>query len=129
MLPTLWPGDLLTIQAQTIDRTRVGDVVLFARGGRFFVHRIVRASGAAGGFITRGDAMPEEDGSLGSDELLGSVMSVTRGREKIPLRACTRLRRWAGLALAYSDRLRSLVLHAHSWLARRARKTALSSAS
>ena len=117
MLPTLWPGDVLTIQAQTIEQTRVGDVVLFARGGRFFVHRIVCASGAAGEFITRGDAMPEEDGSLRSDELLGRVMSVTRCRRKVSVRTCSGVRRLAGLALAYSDCLRSLVLRAHSWLA------------
>ncbi|HXY49139.1 MAG TPA: S24/S26 family peptidase [Terriglobales bacterium] len=133
MLPTLWPGDVLTIRTQTIDQTRVGDIVLFARGGRFFVHRIVRVSRASGEFITRGDAMPQEDGSLRSDELLGSVMSVTRFRKNVPVHACSWLRRLAGLSLAYSDRLRSLVLRAHSRLANaypdgRARKSSLRSA-
>jgi len=114
MLPTLWPGDLLTIQAQTIGQTRVGDIVLFVRGHRFFVHRVLRAPGTAGGFVTRGDAMPDEDGRLGQDELLGRVVSVCRGGEQVPPPACGWRRRLAGLVLAYSDRLRSVVLRARS---------------
>lgn len=42
MLPTLWPGDLLTIQAQSFDQIQAADVVLFARVERFFIHRVLR---------------------------------------------------------------------------------------
>ena len=47
MLPTLWPGDILTVEAQSSDRVQVGDVVLFARADRFFIHRLVRKVAAA----------------------------------------------------------------------------------
>ena len=42
MLPTLWPGDLLTVEARSIDQVQAGDVVLFTRENRFFVHRVLR---------------------------------------------------------------------------------------
>ena len=42
MLPTLWPGELLTIQAQSLDQVQPSEVVLFSREGRFFIHRVVR---------------------------------------------------------------------------------------
>src|ERR1700757_218536 len=84
MLPTLWPGDLLTIQSTTVDQIRVGDVVLFARENRFFVHRVVRSVSKS--LTTRGDAMPREDGELGGEELLGKVISVSRrdGKAQVP---------------------------------------------
>jgi hypothetical protein len=121
MLPTLWPGDRLTVQAQTLDEIRTGDIVLFVRGHRFFVHRVLRAPGMAGGFMTRGDAMSCEDGSLGDHELLGRVVSVSRGGEEVPPPACSWGRRLAGLALAYSACLRSVVLRARSWCGTRVR--------
>jgi len=39
MLPSLWPGDVLTIEAQSFDWVQVGDVVLFSREDRFYIHR------------------------------------------------------------------------------------------
>jgi hypothetical protein len=42
MLPTLWPGELLTIQAQSLDQVQPTEVVLFSREGRFCIHRVVR---------------------------------------------------------------------------------------
>jgi Peptidase S24-like len=125
MLPTLWPGDRLTIQSTTVDQIRVGDVVLFARENRLFVHRVVRSVSKSASLITRGDAMPREDGELGGEELLGKVISVSRRDGEAQVPRCTVFRRCCGLILAYWGPIRSFALRArrsrnlysHSYLA------------
>src|SRR5207237_3650565 len=66
MLPALWPGDCLTIRAHSIEEVQQGDIVLYARGGRFFIHRIMRKcpSGEETFRITRRGCMAEEDPPL-----------------------------------------------------------------
>ena len=117
MLPTLWPGEVLTIQAQSFDQVRPADVVLFSREGRFFIHRVVRKMkmGPESRLITRGDALPCVDASVSGIEFLGKVVSVRRGEREIPVPACSQARRWIGLALTYSMRLRSLAVRGHAW--------------
>jgi signal peptidase I len=116
MLPTLWPGDLLTIQALSFDQVQAGDVVLFAREGRFFIHRVLRKleMGGHGRLVTRGDAMPDADAPVSEEELLGKVVSA-QGHRDFQECVCSRPRRWTGLTLAYSTRLRSVVLRWHTW--------------
>ncbi|MFZ3371295.1 MAG: S24 family peptidase [Candidatus Sulfotelmatobacter sp.] len=41
MLPSVWPGDLLTIQNAAYDEVIPGDITLVLRDNRFFVHRLV----------------------------------------------------------------------------------------
>lgn len=120
MLPTLWPGDLLTIEAKSFDQVRVGDVVLFVREDRFFIHRILRKDDLAAGkyLVTRGDAMPEADTPVYPGELLGKVVSVESDDQAFVVPACSGLRRQVGLLLAHSGRLRSLALRCHDWRGR-----------
>jgi hypothetical protein len=115
MLPTIWPGDVLTIQAKSIDQIRIGDVVLLVRNNRFFVHRVLRSGRTSHVLITRGDAMPNDDGPLRGEELLGKVVSVSRRDGDAPIPDCSVLTRCCGLMLAYSDQLRSLALRVHAW--------------
>lgn len=120
MLPTLWPGDLLNIEATSFDRVSAGDVVLFCREDRFFIHRIVSRQDATGGstrpsLVTRGDSMPTPDARVFPEELLGKVVSRQDGDRISILPGCGRVRRWLGLALAYGDRLRSVALRIHEW--------------
>ncbi len=121
MLPTLWPGDVLTIAAQSFEQVQVGDVVLFARADRFYIHRILRRDATAAGhrLITRGDSMPEADAPVLPEEFLGRVVATEVGAEKVVVPACSRLRRQIGLMLAYSNRLRSLALRWHAWRCQR----------
>lgn len=113
MLPSLWPGDLLTIEARAFEQIRVGDVVLFARLGRFFIHRVMRIQERH--LTTRGDAMPSKDVPVSADELMGVVTRVqqTDGRS-VAIPGVSPGRRVIGLALAYSGRLRTLVLRWHA---------------
>jgi hypothetical protein len=128
MLPTLWPGDLLTIEAKSFDQVQVGDVVLFAREDRFFIHRILCKKDLEGRtyLVARGDAMPEADMPVYPGELLGKAISVEYDDETFAIPACSGLRRQVGLLLAHSDRLRSLALRCHDWR-ERTRRTNLPS--
>ena len=81
MVPTIFPGDILLVERNPLDRLRPGDVVLASRGGRFFAHRVVRLTALGGPprVITRGDALREEDPAFSHQEILGRVTRVSRG--------------------------------------------------
>ena len=84
MLPALWPGDLLVIRRAPLAELSRGDLVLFLRQGRFFVHRVLEVS--ASGLLTRGDALAAPDPPVSPQELLGRVISIWRnGRSAPPL--------------------------------------------
>lgn len=78
MLPTLWPGDLLTVSSVRPELIQPGDIVLSMRQGRFFVHRVMSRDLNEGFLITRGDCMPENDPPVGRLELLGRITEVER---------------------------------------------------
>jgi len=115
MLPTLYPGDILTIKRETVSAIQAGDVVLYARAGRFFIHRNLRSGqrGSETALVTRGDSMPHADEPVVASELLGKVIGIGDGVEARPVTPCTVWRRTVGLVLAYSGRLRSLALRRH----------------
>jgi signal peptidase I len=112
MLPSLWPGDVLSIQSTTPDQAVRGDLVLYAREGSFYIHRVLRRARVDQQMclITRGDSMPREDHPVSSSELLGKVIAAERNGRMLPqVPACTPVVRALGLALAWG-RLRNLVL-------------------
>lgn len=120
MLPTLWPGDVLTVETTTFEQLQIGDIVLYQRSERFFIHRLLRKTSATGSdrptLVTRGDSMSGFDAPVLPEELLGKIVSVEcASRRRVPLRLCSKPRRIFGLALGASDRLRSAVLRWHSW--------------
>jgi hypothetical protein len=79
MLPTLWPGDLLTIRYSNFDQVEPSDVVLFLRDGRFFVHRVLGKTRSEHELlVTRGDCMPQADPPVRPGELLGKVTKIQR---------------------------------------------------
>jgi hypothetical protein len=118
MLPTLWPGDLLTVQVTPFEQLCPGDVVLYQRWERFFIHRVLRkqcgTESDRPSLVTRGDSMTGSDACVLPEELLGKVVSVERiPGHALAVPACSMLRRMVGLGLGHSDRLRSLVLRWH----------------
>jgi Peptidase S24-like len=85
MLPSIWPGDLVDIHRSSLNQISRGDVVLFLRGCRFIVHRVIEIS--RDGLITRGDSVLGPDSPVSSDELLGLVVSITgTGGRRVPSR-------------------------------------------
>jgi len=89
MIPSLWPGDLLLIHRQDFGRISAGDIVLFARQGRLFAHRVVSSAGERRKeqMVTQGDALCVSDPPITSAELLGRVSLVLRAGKWTPPRA------------------------------------------
>jgi len=84
MWPWLRSGDALSVRREDAARIHRGEVVLFAREGRLFAHRVIRKLARDGRavLITKGDALPHADAPLEAAELLGRVFRVRRaGRE------------------------------------------------
>jgi len=80
MLPSIYPGDCLTVESFGSAIPSRGEIVLCRRGGEFCVHRIVAISGERPDtrYILRGDALLEDDLPLPAHELLGRVTSILR---------------------------------------------------
>jgi signal peptidase I len=80
MLPALWPGDLLTVRSHQPEDVKPGEIVLYMRRGRFFIHRIRRTNPTDQDafLITRGDSMPKNDLPVRRSEFLGKVTEIQR---------------------------------------------------
>jgi Peptidase S24-like len=127
MVPSIFCGDVLTIHRVNSRQIQTGHVVLYARGGRLFAHRVIRMHRASGRvrWITRGDALAREDLPVEETELLGRVTAVARnGRQWTPLQVSgfARALQWA---IRRSSQFLSLVLRWHSLCTRLTRKKSL----
>ena len=117
MLPSLWPGDLLTIENTHAAKIVPGDIVAVRRNGRFFVHRLVEKRMDQGvlSWITRGDAMRQNDPPATNGELLGRVSSIERGHQaRTPVSELSWLNSVVAWMLCRSNRFRSAALRIHS---------------
>lgn len=107
MVPAIFPGEIVTVRWTTAGEVKPGDIILYAREERFFVHRAVRRTEVSGEirWVTRGDALLEKDPPVFERELLGTVVAIERARKQIaPQRKCT----ISGLLIAWCVR-RSVV--------------------
>ena len=112
MLPSLWPGDLLTIESIAHDAIIPGDIVLVLRDQRFFIHRLVetRRHENCISFVTKGDAMPNNDPPAAAPELLGRVAGVRRGnRSFVPSRQVSPVQSAVAWTLFRVQRFRNLI--------------------
>jgi hypothetical protein len=94
MIPSIYPGDLLTVRSEAAAGARCGEIVLFLTGGRLFVHRVMRKWPERDRvvFATRGDALAQEDPSVDASQLLGRVTGILRyGR---PVKLADGIRPW-----------------------------------
>ncbi len=113
MLPTLWPGDQLAIQSCPMDEIDAGDLVLFMRRGRFFIHRAVGnlLIGNESFLIARGDCMPGDDPPVRSSELLGRITGVQRGASSfVPGRELSTFSRMTAYLLCRWSLLRRIAM-------------------
>src|SRR5262249_17680919 len=100
MIPSIYPGDLLTVRSDSPADPRRGEIVFFLLGGRPFVHRVMRKWPERNriAFATRGDALPKEDPSVDASQLLGRVTSILRRGKPVAIVAkpgrFTRAHRW-----------------------------------
>ena len=86
MLPVIRPGDIVSVRRCVPTQVSRGEIVLFIRDKRLFVHRVLGEKPSADGqsaLITRGDSVPENDPPVFAGELLGCVTAIHRGRRVI----------------------------------------------
>jgi hypothetical protein len=77
MLPSIWPGDILSIHRVEQGDLKAGELVLFTtEEDGFVVHRVVTKSGDA--LITRGDFLDSDDVPISPTQVLGRVVAVRR---------------------------------------------------
>jgi hypothetical protein len=118
MLPSIYPGDILTVRRTEIACVVPGDIVLYTREDRLYAHRIVEkiCDREEIFLLTRGDTLAENDPAVSAAELLGRVASIVRGPFRIaPGRELSAYgRAVAGLA-ARSTWFAGLVLRLHGF--------------
>ena len=113
MVPSILPGDLISIQRADLCEILQGGIVLFSQNGRLFVHRVVSRSSSLGTpcLITRGDRLCHNDPPVFFSELLGRVVSVERGNHQVKsIAPPSGWRRVMGRLLRTSDRATYLYL-------------------
>jgi signal peptidase I len=117
MLPSIWPGDTLLIEPAKYDEVASGDLVLFLRERRLFVHRAVGRDPGDWRILTRGDAMRREDPPVNEAELLGKVTLVWRGGKcSEPARSLAALERVVAHIVARFELAARLVVVVHGWI-------------
>jgi hypothetical protein len=95
MVPSILPGDLVSVRSVGIENVARGEVVLFLQNGRLFVHRVMDRTATAGNglsgelhLLTRGDRLLHTDPPVSRGELLGRVAELERDGGKVRLQAC-----------------------------------------
>ena len=85
MLPTVWPGDVLSVRRHNVVEALPGDIVLFLREGRLVAHRVVERTICQDKmqWVTRGDSVESNDLPVSSGELLGRVTAIERGSRRL----------------------------------------------
>src|SRR5213594_1624457 len=81
MLPSVWPGDILTVCRAEARQILPGEIVLVARDGLLRAHRLIGKTERF--LVTRGDSLLLNDPPVSDNELLGKVTSILRGRHRI----------------------------------------------
>jgi signal peptidase I len=112
MLPVVWPGDTLVIERVENGTVSEGDIILFRRDRRFFAHRVVGKSSAAGDaqLLTRGDALAQADPPVGDRDLLGKVTFIIRNGKCIEPSRTPRFSERAVSALVRSSEIAARVV-------------------
>ncbi len=120
MVPSILPGDLISVQRANVSEISRGEIVVYAREGRMIVHRVVGCTDgpeqpivteSKNPLITRGDRVRHNDSPVSSSELLGKVISIERGNfQRRPVPGLHGWGRMIVQLLRYSDHATYLYL-------------------
>lgn len=113
MVPSLHPGDLVSIQRAGPSEVSTGEIALYLRDGRLFAHRVVARAGSSEQplLILRGDRLRHNDPPVCASELLGRVHFIERGSRRLqPANSLSVWKRIVAPLLRSSDRATSLYL-------------------
>jgi signal peptidase I len=114
MLPAFWPGDRILVESGSFAELHAGDVVLYRREERIFVHRVITRVDYDT-IVTRGDSMAANDPQVSSADFLGKVKAIERGTQHVSVGPLTGLQSALGRLLCCSDLAHRAALrwHAH----------------
>jgi signal peptidase I len=113
MVPSIHPGDLISIQRASLSEISPGEIVLYSREGRLFAHRVVACAESPERplLILRGDRLRHNDPPVCASELLGRVQFIERGQRRFqPAARLSLWQRMIVLLLGSSDRATYLYL-------------------
>lgn len=115
MVPALWPGDALIVRAVGPVELSRGDLLLFARDGKLCTHRLIGELDDSGArrLVTRGDTALKCDPPMSSDQVLGSVVSVSRNGRRVPV-GSSRRAKMLSFGIRHSGFLRRVALKVHA---------------
>jgi signal peptidase I len=91
MFPWIRSGDFVFVRRCAFDAASVGEVILYERDRRLFVHRVIRrvtngSTGRSGSLlVTKGDALDGKDAPVSEAEFLGRITRIHRGRRHVDL--------------------------------------------
>jgi hypothetical protein len=87
MVPKLRAGDQVRVEPLPIATLRRGDLVTCARWGCLITHRLVAVIRFAQSYVlfTQGDANGRTDWPVNGRHLLGRVVEVRRGLDRLPI--------------------------------------------
>ena len=113
MVPSLWPSDVLLIRHAAPADMEPGDLVLYARGGSFVIHRIVKKDGDK--LTTRGDALRVDDEPVPFSQVLGKVAMIEHsGAQFVPQKTPEGPERLWSLLMRHFAPLKTLALRLNS---------------
>lgn len=115
MLASIWPGDALMVRPLRDATALEGQVVVFTREGRLFVHRVVGKLDIPGNMqlLMCGDAHDDCDPPVAASEILGTVVSISRGGREVPI-SSSPAHKLLSFGVRHSDFLRRAVLKIHA---------------
>jgi signal peptidase I len=93
MFPWIRPGDQAFIRRYDFSQINSGDVILYERANRLFIHRVIRriTRPGLGGDVTllvvKGDALDRPDAPVSTKEFLGRAIRIHRGKRHIDLQS------------------------------------------
>jgi signal peptidase I len=100
MLPSLRPGDVITVGSVEPHTILLGDVILYRQNDRLYAHRVIGKKGVEEMdlLITKGDYVPSSVSCINDYEIMGKVIKIER-RGRI-IRLDTPFHRWWGRLIA-----------------------------
>lgn len=76
MLPSVRPGDVLSVRHCVISDLQPGQILLYRRHGKLVAHRVIRIHSDS--VTTRGDSVYNDDLPIEESDIVGQVFSVLR---------------------------------------------------
>ena len=119
MLPSIWPGDLVSVEHCEPAGVAVGDVIRFMESGRIVIHRVIetRRNGDKRVWLTRGDGACYEDRPVEESQFLGRVFAIRRKTCLIPFSPkVSPFDRCLGRSLNRCAHLQTIILRVRAWL-------------